>query len=134
MWAVPSRLCRSCSDGRGPAGLAASGPVLGGDTPRLVAGVVGAGFLQVWDQLQPPVVGVLEGSSPFFGYGRRCRPVVGSGCFDTGPLSDPYHVVDAWTQPVRTRVKDLPPFGVWVGAVLKVGDSHCPFRRCPFLR
>ena len=32
----------------------------------------------------------------------------GSGRFDTGPLGDPYHVVDAGTQPVGTRVEDLP--------------------------
>ena len=53
-----------------------------GATP---VGVVGAGFLQVWDQLQPPVVGVLEGPSLVFGHGRGfdcgrwCRPVVGFG-------------------------------------------------------
>ena len=35
-----------------------NGPVLGGNAPRFVGGLVGSGFLQVGHEPQPPVVAV----------------------------------------------------------------------------
>ena len=46
---------------RRPGSLGGSGPVLGGYSPGLVDGGVGAGFLQVGDQIVSVVVGVEGG-------------------------------------------------------------------------